>query len=128
METALHLEKNPIHSLILVKKELRYNSMTQMVEYFKEKITAYPMAHFIAAFDHYTKKKSLDGMLMKGLENAKNIVFCFKNAIPSTTMASVRQLSIGICEFEDRFVIEFADATSEAFYAVIEGWTKELVD
>lgn len=128
METALHLEQNPIHSLTLVKKELRYDSMAQMVEYFKEKITTYPMAHFIAAFDHYTKKKALDGIMMKGLENAKNIVFCFKNAIPSTTMAAVRQLSIGICEFEDRFVIEFSDTANEAFYAEIEVWAKELVD
>lgn len=65
---------------------------------------------------------------MEGLKDVQNIVFCFGSAIPSTKMVAVRPRSIGICEFEDRFVIEFMEAPKEALHAVMQAWAKALVD
>jgi len=128
MEKTVFMDKYPIHSLTLQKEKLRYKSMAQLVEYFKEKITTHPVAHFIAIFDHYTHTKALDGEILDGLKDVKNIVFCFGSAIPSTKMVAVRPRSIGICEFEDRFVIEFMEAPKEELHAVMKTWAKSLVD
>lgn len=128
MEKTVFMDKYPIHSLTLQKEKLRYKSMAQLVEYFKEKITTHPVAHFIAIFDHYAHTKALDGEILDGLKDVKNIVFCFGSAIPSTKMVAVRPRSIGICEFEDRFVIEFMEAPKEELHAVMETWAKSLVD
>lgn len=128
MEKTVFMDKYPIHSLTLLKTELRYESMTQMLDYFKEKINAHPVAHFIAIFDHYAHTKSLGGEIMEGLKDVQNIVFCFGSAIPSTKMVAVRPRSIGICEFEDRFVIEFMEAPKEELHAVMQAWAKALVD
>lgn len=128
MEKTVFMDKYPIHSLTLQKEKLRYKGMAQLVEYFKEKITTHPVAHFIAIFDHYAHTKALDGEILDGLKDVKNIVFCFGSAIPSTKMVAVRPRSIGICEFEDHFVIEFMEAPKEELHAVMETWAKSLVD
>lgn len=128
MEKTLFMDKYPIHSLTLLKTELRYKRMSEIVDYFKEKINSDPVAHFIAIFDHYTHTKALGGEIMEGLKDVQNIVFCFGSAIPSTKMVAVRPRSIGICEFEDRFVIEFMEAPKEEIHTIMQLWTKALVD
>lgn len=128
MKKTLFMDKYPIHSLTLYKEKLQYKSMTQLVEYFKEKITTHPVAHFIAIFDHYAYTKALGGEIMEGLKDVQNVVFCFGSAIPSTSMVAVRPRSIGICEFEDRFVIEFMEAPKEELHTVMQAWVKALVE
>jgi hypothetical protein len=128
MKKTLFLDQYPIHSLTLMKEDVRHKTMAQMIDYFKEKIDAHPVAQFIAIFDHYAHTKSLNGEIMEGLTDVQNVVFCFGNAIPSTKIVAVRPRSIGICEFEDRFVIEFMEAPKEEIHAIMQLWTKALVE
>ena len=128
MKKTLFLDTYPIHSLTLMKEGLRYQRMSQIVDYFKEKINANPVAHFIAVFDHYAHTQKLGGEIMEGLKDVQNVIFCFGQAIPNTKIVAVRPRSIGICEFEDRFVIEFMEAHKEEIHTVMQLWTKALVD
>ena len=128
MEKTVFMDKYPIYSLTLFKKELHYKSMTEMVAYFKEKVSTHPIAHFIAIFDHYAHTKALNGEILEGLKDVQNIVFCFGSAIPNTKIVAVRPRSIGICEFEDSFVIEFMEAPKEELHTVMQAWVKALIE
>jgi len=128
MEKTLFLDQYPIHSLTLKKEGLRYKHMSQIVDYFKEKINADPVAHFIAIFDHYAHTKALGGEMMEGLKDVQNVIFCFGKTIQNTKIVAVRPRSIGICEFEDRFVIEFMEAPKEEIHTIMQLWIKALVD
>lgn len=128
MQKTLFLDQYPIHSLTLMKEVARHKTMAQIIDYFKGKINAHPVAQFIAIFDHYAHTKSLNGEIMEGLKDVQNVIFCFGSAIPSTKIVAVRPRSIGICEFEDRFVIEFMEAPKEEIHAIMQLWTKALVE
>ncbi len=126
MKKTVFMDKYPIYSLELQKSEMKVSSADEVVEYFKEKITAHPIAEFIAVFDHYAHTKKLNGPIMDGLLDAKNIVFCFGQAIPNTKILAVRPRSIGICEFKDKITIDFLEAPKEELHSVMEGWAKGL--
>jgi hypothetical protein len=63
---------------------------------------------------------------MDGLIDAQNVIFCFGQAIPDTKMLAVRPRSIGICEFEDRVIIEFLEAPKEEMHKLMEDWARDL--
>ena len=121
------MDKYPVYSLDLSKSEMKVSKTKDVVEFLKEKIEKHPIAKFIAVFDHYSHTKALGGVMVEGLLDAQNIVFCFGQAIPSTKMLAVRPRSIGVCEFEDRFIIDFMEPPKEELYAVMEEWVKELL-
>lgn len=126
MKKTIFMEKYPVFSLELLKNEIKVSSANEAVEYFKEKILKHPIAEFISVFDHYSHTKKLGGEMIDGLIDAKNIIFCFGQAIPNTKILAVRPRSIGICEFNDKIVIDFIEAPKEELHAVMEGWAKEL--
>ena len=126
MKKTEFMDKYPIFTLTLDKSETKYSNVPQIVEYFKAKIEAHPIAKFIATFDHYTHTKALSGDIMEGLKDAQNIIFCFGPAIPNTKIVAVRPRSIAICELENCFVIEFIEAPKEEMHALMETWAKEL--
>lgn len=78
MKKTLFLDQYPIHSLTLMKEDARHKTMAQMIDYFKEKINAHPVAQFIAIFDHYAHTKSLNGEIMEGLKDVQNVIFCLE--------------------------------------------------
>lgn len=126
MKKTVFMDKYPVYSLELLKSEMNEKTTQEVVAYFKEKIENHPIATFIAIFDHYTHTKNLGGEIMDGLIDAQNVVFCFGAAIPNTKMLAARPRSIGICEFEDKFVIEFLEAPKEELHKVMENWAKAL--
>ncbi len=126
MKKTVFMDKYPVYSLELLKSEMNEKTTQEVVTYFKEKIENHPIATFIAIFDHYTHTKNLGGEIMDGLIDAQNVVFCFGAAIPNTKMLAARPRSIGICEFEDKFVIEFLEAPKEELHKVMENWAKAL--
>jgi len=128
MKKTILMEKYPVHSLELLKNETRVASANEAIEYFKDKILKHPIAEFIAVFDHFSHTKKLGGEMVEGLLDAKNIVFCFGQAIPNTKILAARPRSIGICEFNDRIVIDFMEAPKEEMHSVMEGWAQELKD
>lgn len=127
MKKTIFIEKYPIYTLTLPKNEVEYTNVSQIINYFKAKIDAHPIAKFIAIFDHYSHTQSLNGIIMEDLIDAQNIIFCFGSAIPNTKIVALRPRSIGVCELEDTFVIEFMEAPKEEMQALMESWTKELM-
>ena len=126
MKKTIFMDKYPVYSLELLKTEVNVENIPQILEYFKTKIDTHPIAQFIATFDHYTHTKSLDGPMIEGLQDAQNIIFCFGQAIPNTKILAARPRSIGVCEFEDRFVIDFLEAPKEQLHDLMESWAKAL--
>jgi len=126
MKKTILMEKYPVYSLELLKSEVEMKNVPEIIEYFKAKIEAHPIAKFIAVFDHYTHTKGLDGDMMTGLIDAQNVVFCFGPVIPNTQILAVRPRSIGICEFEDKFTIDFLEAPKEQLSQLMETWAKGL--
>jgi len=128
MQKTIFMDKYPLYSLSIQKSETGYENVGQIIAYFKEKISAHPIAKFIAVFDHYAHTKSLGGEIMEGLKDAQNIIFCFGPMIPNTKIVAVRPRSIAICELEASFIIEFLEAPKEEMHALMESWAKALVE
>jgi len=126
MKKTTFMDKYPVYSLELLKNEVKQETLEEVVAYFTNKIENHPIAKFIAVFDHYTHTKNLDGEIMDGIIDAQNVVFCFGAAIPNTKILAVRPRSIGICEFEDRFVIDFIEAPKEQLHELMESWARGL--
>ena len=128
MTKTVFMDKYPIYMLSLQKSEITYTNVAQIIAYFQAKIEAHPIANVIAVFDHYMHTKSLNGDIMEGLKDAQNIIFCFGSAIPTTKIVAVRPRSIGVCELENSFIIEFIEAPKEEMHILMETWTKGLAD
>jgi hypothetical protein len=126
MKKTQFMDKYPVHSLELQKSNIKQTNITEIIEYFKAKIQAHPIAKFIAVFDHYSHTKGLNGEINPSIIDAQNLIFCFGPAIPNTKILAVRPRSIGIAELEDKFVIEFIEAPKEKMQQTMEEWTKEL--
>lgn len=126
MKKTVFMDKYPIYSLELQKSEMKLTSAKDVATYFREKIQNHPIAKFIALFDHYSHTKELNGQIMEGLIDAQNIVFCFGQAIPNTKMLALRPRSIGICEFEDKIIIDFLEAPKEEIHQLMQEWTTGL--
>ncbi len=126
MKKSIFMDKYPVYSVEFAKSEMGVATAKEVIAYFKEKIQNHPIAQFIAVFDHYTHTKNLGGAIMEGLVDAQNIIFCFGQAIPNTKIFAARPRSIGICEFEDKIVIDFMEPPREELNKVMEEWTKGL--
>lgn len=126
MKKTILMDKYPVYTLELEKSEVAQKTVSEILEYFKAKIEAHPIAQFIAIFDHYTHTKNLDGEIMEGMLDAQNIVFCFGPMITNTKILAVRPRSIGVAEFEDKFIIEFLEAPKEQLHELMEQWAKGL--
>lgn len=127
MKKTIFMDRYPVCSIEFLKSEIRFNSTKEVVEYFKEKISSHPVAEFIAVFDHYAHTKKLNGSIIDGLLDAQNVVFCFGQAIPATKILAVRPRSIGVCEFEDKIIIDFMEPPKEELNKVMENWAKGLL-
>ncbi len=127
MQKNVFKEKYPLLSYEIHKSETSKKNVDEIIAYFKEKIEAHPVATFIATFDHYAHTSSLaEHSINPAIIDVKNIIFCFGAEIPSPKVAAVRPRSIGVCELEDKFVIEFMEAPNEKANDFMENWTKNL--
>ena len=127
MKKTIFMEKYPIYTLELKKTEIAEKSVAEIIEYFKKQIETHPIAKFIAIFDHYSHTQNIDGEINESILDVQNILFCFGTAIPDTKMVAVRPRSIGVCELENSFVIEFMEVPKEELNVVLENWSKELM-
>ena len=127
MKKTVFMDRYPVYSLELPKDEMRVSKMSEVVEYFEQKIEKHPVARFIALFDHYAHTKALNGDIAEGILDAKNIIFCFGPSIPNSKVLAVRPRSIGICEFEDKFVVDFMEAPREEIHQIMQEWAKGLI-
>jgi len=126
MKKTIFMDKYPVFSLELDKKEVEQKDVKQIIEYFKDKIESHPIAKFIAIFDHYSHTKNIGGDISPEILDAMNIIFCFGQAIPNTKILAARPRSIGVAELEDKFIVEFMEAPKEQMHDLMESWAKSL--
>lgn len=128
MKKSKFMEKYPVYTVELLKQEIKAQSIDDILDYFKIKIEEHPASKLIAVFNHFTHTKNLDGEIMDGLLDAQNIIFCFGTTLLDTKMTAVRPRSLGVCELDDKFVIEFMEIPREELNALIEFWIKGLLN
>ena len=119
-------DKYPVWTLEIQKDKIKQKSVEEIIAYFKELVEAHPIARYIAIFDHYEHTTELGGKINPDIKAMQNIIFCFGPEIPSTKVASVRPRTLGVCELEDSFVIEFMEAPSPKAHETMQEWTKAL--
>lgn len=128
MKKTIFMDKYPVYTLEIQKDETSLKNVDEILSYYKTKIDEHDVAVFISMFDHYEHTKSLDGVINPEILDAKNIIFCFGMAIPSTKILAARPRSIGVAELKDSFMIEFVEAPNEKLHDVMELWTKNIAD
>lgn len=127
MVKSTFMEKYPICSVLLPKEESKLKSLDEVLNFFEQKIQTHPKATFIAIFDHYNHTKSIGGEIATEIKDAKNILFCFGPVIPNPKALALRTRSLGICELENAFDIEFMEAPNEKTQIILESWIDELL-
>jgi len=129
MKKTILMDKYPIFSLEIKKEETTYTTAGEIIDYLKSLIEAHPVAVFISIFDHYAHTSSMkDGVVADEIKDAKNIIFCFGKSLPSTKILAVRPRSIGVCELENSFVIDFLEVPNEQLHVVTEDWAKSVAN
>ena len=126
MKQTTFKDKYPVWTLELKKNEIKQKSVHEIINYFRKLIDAHPIAKYIAIFNHYEHTTDIGGEINPEIKDMQNIIFCFGPEIPNTKVAAVRPRSIGICELEDSYIIEFMEAPSEKAHETMEEWAKAL--
>jgi hypothetical protein len=127
MEKSIFMEKYPVFSHKILKKDTQYKNVLEIISYLKAKIENHPIATFISIFDHYDHTSCLkEGEMMVGLKDAKNLIFCFGKQIPNTKILAIRPRSIAVSEFEDSFSIDFLEVPNEQLQVVVREWIESL--
>jgi len=120
-------EKYPIFELFINKDETTCENVDDVIDYFRAKIDAHPVATYIATFDHYAHTAGLaESSIGKNIKAAKNIVFCFGKELPTPEVMAVRPRSIGVSDLGDKFVVIFMEAPNPQANEAMEAWAKAL--
>ena len=126
MEHSLALGKFPIYSTIISKN--KFSNTQELIGYFKSQIENHPQVSYIATFDHYNHTKSIGGDIPTEIKDIQNIIFCFGMQVPTIDIVAIRPRSIGVTEFEDRFVINFMEAPGAMPNKVMAEWVAQIED
>lgn len=122
-------EKYPVYTLEFTKSETKHKDCDEIIAFLKARVDEHRVACYIAEFDHYAHTSALEeGEMQEGIIAAKNIVFCFGIKLPKPEMMAVRPRSIGVVEYEDRFVVSFLEAPMPVANQAMESWAKAIVD
>lgn len=125
MKVVEFMEKYQIYTLEIQKDEAKYSNTDEILDYLKSCIENHKVARFITIFDHYTHTKSLDEYeIDENILDAKDIIFCFGKQLKKPEMLGVRPRSIGVCEYEDRFIISFLEAPNPVANDAMKEWVK----
>ncbi len=123
------MEKYPIYTLEINKKETSYKNIDEILTYLKEQIAAHPIATHIGEFDHYAHTSSLEeGQISDEIKDAKNIICCFGKMLPNPEVLAVRPRSIGIAQMADSFVVSFLEAPNPDANVAMEKWVKGIAN
>lgn len=127
MKQTLLQEKYPVYTLEIEPDETSFNSVDEIIGYFRERIFQHRAARYIAEFDHYAHTSSLpEGQIAEDILAAKNLVFCFGIALPDPHALAVRPRSIGIAETTKGFLVTFMEAPMPVANAAMEDWAEGL--
>lgn len=127
MQYTHFMDKYPTHHVDLLKADTRLASVGEIMGYFRDKVEADPRACMIAEFDHYAHTTSLpEGEVAADIRAAKHLVFCFGLKLPNALAMAPRPRSIGVTEYDDRFVIAFLQAPNPMMNDVMLEWVGSL--
>lgn len=127
MQYTHFMDKYPTHHVDLLKADTRLASVDEIMGYFRDKVEADPRACMIAEFDHYAHTTSLpEGEVAADIRAAKHLVFCFGLKLPNALAMAPRPRSIGVTEYDDRFVIAFLQAPNPMMNDVMLEWVGSL--
>jgi HlyD family secretion protein len=127
MAQVLLQDKFPVRLRKCDKSDLRFSTLDELCQYFRDTIEEHPFARYIGTFDHYAHTTGLsDGVVDSSIVGAKNIMFCFGKRLEGPDVLSVRPRSIGVCETTSQFVISFLEAPSVKATETMEQWVCEL--
>ena len=129
MKQKIFKEKYHIFELEYKKDEIKYKNVDEIISALQVKIDAHPVLAFIAIFDQYKHTSSLkDSEINPKIKAAKNIVFCFGKELPTPEVLAVRPRSIGVCETQDSFILNFLEAPNEMANKTMEDFVKSLAN
>lgn len=128
MKQMLLQEKYPVFVLELGKSETSCKSLDDIAARLKAAIAADSRVAWIAEFNHYAHTQQKGGTIAPEIKDARNLVFCFGMQLPNPQVLAVRPRSIGICELDDKFVINFLEAPMKPANDAMEAWAKALRD
>ena len=129
MKQKIFKDKYHIFEIEYKKSELAYKSVDEIITALHTKIDAHPVLAFIAIFDQYKHTRSLkDSEINPKIKAAKNIVFCFGKELPTPEVLAVRPRSIGVCETQDSFILNFLEAPNEMANKTMEEFVKSLAN
>jgi hypothetical protein len=127
MTQSLFMDKYPIYSIIINKKETTFSTVDAIITYLQTKIAAHPFAIEIAIFDHLAHTLTVeDHVIDENIKSAKNLLFCFGKQLPTSKMLAVRPRSIGVCEFEESFEVNFLEVPNEKLQIVTRQWVESI--
>ncbi|TCS83536.1 DUF6858 family protein [Tepidibacillus fermentans] len=127
MEKITFMENYSIYTKTILKANSTYQTVNEIMEHLKQKATAHPAAEFIAIYDHYQHTKNLEnGEIAEGIIDAKNFIFCFGVRIPNPNTLALRPRSIGVVEYEDKFVLSFMEAPMENANKTMIEWVESI--
>jgi len=116
-----------VYTKDILKAKTTFKSVDEIVELLKQKTAAHPVGQYISVFEHYQHTKSLEnGEIADGILDAKNFIFCFGVKIPNPNTVALRPRSIGIVEYEDKFVLNFMEAPMENANKTMQEWVESV--
>jgi len=118
-------DKYPVWKIEIEKSKLN-KSLDEVVNHFVKKIEEDPIAKLIWVFDHLEHTKSFNWNIAEGIKGAKMVVFCFGSKISWPLALALKPRSIWIVELDDKFVISFLEAPSDAANEKMKKWINEL--
>ena len=129
MKQKIFKDKYHIFEIEYKKSELNFKNIDEIILALKSKIDEHPVLAFIAIFDQYKHTSSLkDSEINPKIKAAKNIVFCFGKELPTPEVLAVRPRSIGVCETQDSFILNFLEAPNEMANKTMEEFVKSLAN
>jgi hypothetical protein len=126
MEKTKFMDKYPVNTITINKSDITLDSIDDIIAVIKANIEVHPIAQYISIFDNYTHTANQNGEIMQGMIQAKIVIFCFGSAIPNNKILAVRPRSIGISEFDDKFVFDFMEAPKQELTDVMAKWINNL--
>ena len=126
MQKKLFKEIYSLYEIIYKKDELKQQSVDEIVADIKQMIIDHPVIAYIDIFDQYQQTKRVNGEINPAIKAAQNIIFCFGMELPTPEVLAVRPRSIGVCELDDSYVINFMEAPNAQANATMVEMIKSL--
>ncbi|MDF1529931.1 MAG: hypothetical protein P1R74_12470, partial [Sedimenticola sp.] len=108
-----------LYEIIYKKEELKQQSVDEIIADLKQMIIDHPVIAYIDTFDQYQQTKRVNGVINPAIRAAQNIIFCFGMELPTPEVLAVRPRSIGVCELEESYVINFMEAPNASANATM---------